>query len=431
MNGNFSPSLWLNKFMAWGAANIWTANTLLEIIFIAICLAIGWILGRMLRKRITNTIENSKLPVRIKRIALSIRRLIPAAISLILLVTTAQILSSPWIDMSMPLAIAVSKVLFAWIAIGIALQIIEHPLIRSISFWAIWIIAALSIFDVLEPTLNTLDNLALNIGKVRLSALEVVKGGLLLLILLYVALFVSTFFEREVLKSKTLTRSSQVLIAKTIRIVLILIAVIIGLNSAGIDLSMFTVLSGAIGLGIGFGLQRSISNIFSGMLLLMDQSIKPGDVIELEKNGTYGWVNKMAARYTEVVTRDNKSYLIPNDEFITQRVVNWSHGNSLIRIELPFAVNYDSNPHNVIRIAIEIANRPDRRIVDKPKPVCYLRAFGDSAMDFILYFWITDAEHGITSIKSQILLDLWDALKAAGIKIPHPQRKNPAATEEN
>jgi len=283
----------------------------------------------------------------------------------------------------------------------------------------IWCVAALSIFGLLDQTTEILDSIGFSIGDFRLSALAVIKSVVYLFILIYVATFVSSFAERRVLKSTSLKRSSQVLIAKIIRVVLIAIAILIGVNISGIDLSLFAVFGGAIGLGIGFGLQKGISNLFSGMLLLVDRSIEPGDVIELE-NGTFGWVNHMAARYTEIVTRDNKSFLIPNEEFITQRVINWSHGNSLIRLEVEFGVHYNSDPHEVKEIAAQAALDADpKRICRDPSPVCHLVKFGDSSLNFKLRFWIKDAERGITNIRGDVMLSLWDAFKANNIEIPY------------
>ena len=154
----------------------------------------------------------------------------------------------------------------------------------------------------------------------------------------------------------------------------------------------------------------------------MDQSIKPGDVIELDQLGTFGFVNQMAARYTEVVTRDNKSYLIPNEDFITQRVVNWSHSSSLVRLEIPFGVDYKADPRQVIKIAEEVIKKVDRVVAD-PVPTCFLKEFGDSALNFKLQLWITDVEHGVSNITSEILLGLLDAFKTAGISIPYPHRE--------
>ena len=156
------------------------------------------------------------------------------------------------------------------------------------------------------------------------------------------------------------------------------------------------------------------------MLLLMDKSIQPGDVIELENSQTFGWVNHMGARYTEIITRDNKSYLIPNEEFVTQNVVNWSHGNDrLVRISLEFGVSYDSDIHHVIALAKEAATRPER-VVDKPEPVCWITEFGDSSVNFVLRFWIKDAEGGVSNVKGDVFLSLWDILKENNIEIPFP-----------
>jgi small-conductance mechanosensitive channel len=155
-------------------------------------------------------------------------------------------------------------------------------------------------------------------------------------------------------------------------------------------------------------------------LLLLDRSIKPGDIIEMP-NGAFGWVEKMGARYTEIVTRDNKSYLIPNENFITQQVVNWSHGNTLVRLEVEFGVHYDSDPHQVQILAQQAACRP-ARVVSEPAPLCHLIAFGENALNFKLRFWIKDAEQGVTNIRGDVLLSLWDIFKENEIKIPYPHR---------
>ncbi len=411
------------KLVDWGQKYIWNANTLLELALLVSAFAAGSIVSGLLHDRVSKAIDASNFPLRTKRIARVSRRLIFPATSLGILLAVEKIITSPWIAMDASIMVAVMKALLAWIIIRLSLQIVDNALMRNLFFWIIWIVAALSIFGVLGQTTTALENYKFTMSTFSISALEIIKSILLLIVLMYVALFISTHFERKVLKSKSLTRSSQVLISKMIRIMLLIVAFVIGITSAGIDLSIFAVFSGAIGLGIGFGLQRSVSNLFSGMLLLMDQSIKPGDVIELDNQGTYGFVNQMAARYIEVVTRDNKSYLIPNEDFVTQRVVNWSHGNSLIRLELFFGVHYNSNPHDVIRIAREVAKNTSDRIATTPEPLCYIREFGDSALNFTLRFWITDAEHGITNIKGEVLLGLWDAFKANKIEIPYPHRE--------
>ncbi len=161
------------------------------------------------------------------------------------------------------------------------------------------------------------------------------------------------------------------------------------------------------------------SNLISGVILLLDKSIKPGDVIELED--TFGWITSLGARYVSVNTRDGKEYLIPNEDLITHRVVNWSFSNQLVRLEIPIGVSYDSDPHEVRRIVREAAVQP-ARVDETTAPVCHLTGFGDSSLDFLLRFWIRDPQNGVVNIKGEVLLAVWDALKANGIEIPYPHR---------
>lgn len=411
-----------DQLVLWFGTHFWTVDFLYEGIIIAISFVLGIIAYKFSDARIKEAIDALEIPIRVKRALKNFRKLILPAAMLCFMFVGAMIAASPPLGVDISFIRGLMKVLFAWIVIRAASQFIANNIVRNVFSISIWIIAALSIFGILDQTTATLDEFGFSLGKFRISALAVIKGTLSLFILLYIAGFVSTFAERRVLKSKSLTRSSQVLIAKIIRIALITIALIIGVTSAGIDLSIFTVFSGAVGLGIGFGLQKVVSNLFSGLLLLMDKSIEPGDVIELETSGTFGWVQHMGARFTEIITRDNKSYLIPNEEFITQNVVNWSHGDKLIRLHAPFGVHYESDPHEVIAIAKKAAMKP-ARVVDSPAPVCWIVEFGDSSINFDLRFWIKDAEGGVANIRGEVLLSLWDAFKENGIQIPYPHRE--------
>ena len=395
---------------------------ILQLIIIASSFFISAFIYSLSRKKVVEAIDASHMPLRAKRISNNLRRLIFPFIALLGIFLVTQLTKSDLIgDIDTRLCEGVMQVLLAWIIVRTSVQFIENALIRNIFALSILAVLALSIFNVLDQTTSTLDAIAFSVGEFRISALAVIQGIFYIFILLYLASFLSTFAERRVLQSKSLSRSSPVLIAKIIRVMLIVFALLIGITSAGIDLSLVAVFGGAIGLGIGFGLQKGISNLFSGMLLLLDKSIEPGDVIELE-NGTFGWVDHMGARYTEIITRDNKSFLIPNEDFITQRVVNWSHGDSLIRLQISFGVHYDSDPHHVKEIAETAAASPER-VVDDPKPVCWLVEFGDSSINFSLRFWIKDAQAGVTNIKGQVMMALWDAFKENDIQIPYPHRE--------
>ncbi|HQX28252.1 MAG TPA: mechanosensitive ion channel [Alphaproteobacteria bacterium] len=406
----------------WLSANLLTTDTFIQLIMIASAFLFGAILYRMIRGRILAAIDRAEMPIRIKRTITSLQELLMPLLALAVLFVMSMLARSDVIGMESPLNDGAMKLLLAWIVIRFALEFVENSFVRNIMTVLILTIAALSVFGMLDETTAALDAIGFSFGKVRFSALALIKGAMSIFILLYLALFASTFLERRVLKSKSLTRSSQVLIVKVMRVVLIVFAILVGVTSSGIDLSIFTVFMGTVGLGVGFGLQKVVSNLFSGMLLLMDKSISPGDIIELENTGTYGWVNHMAARYTEIVTRDNKSYLIPNEDFITQRVINWSHGNRLLRLDVKFGVHSDSNPHEVVKLAVKAAKKP-ARVVETPEPTCNLAEFGESSLNFGLSFWIKDAEQGLGNVKGEVLLALWDAFKANGIRIPYPHRE--------
>lgn len=406
----------------WCVSYFWSADTLLQVALIAGAFIIGSIAYRFIRKPLTKKVDAMHVPFTAKRVLHNLRKLIFLLIVLTLIFATTRIIGVSVMGIDIGLSIVIMKLLMAWIFIRAAVQLIGNKLVRNFFAFSIWAIAALSIFGVLTETTTALNAIGFNIGEGRLSALAVIKGLFSIFALLYLALFISTFAERRVLMVKSLNRSSQVLVSKIVRITLIVFALLIGITSAGIDLSLFAVFGGAIGLGIGFGLQKGVSNLFSGMLLLMDRSINPGDVLEM-KDGTFGWVQHMGARYTEVVTRDNKSFLIPNEDFITQQVVNWSHGNTLIRVEVTFGVDYSHNPHEIGKIAIEAASHAHERICEDPTPVCHFVEFGDSSLNFKLRFWIKDAEKGVTNMRAAVMLALWDAFQENNVKIPYPHRE--------
>jgi small-conductance mechanosensitive channel len=225
-----------------------------------------------------------------------------------------------------------------------------------------------------------------------------------------------------------LTPAVEVLASKLVRMTLLTLAVVLALGSIGIDLTAFAVFSGAVGVGVGFGLQKVVSNLVSGVILLLDRSIKPGDVIEID--GTYGSVSTLNARYASVLTRDGKEYLIPNEDLITQRVTNWSFSNDLIRLHAKVGISYESDPHEAIRLALEAA-RNIPRVLNDPAPNCVLLEFGDSTVNLELRFWIRDPANGTANIRSQVMLNLWDLYHQHGIGMPYPQRditlRNPDA----
>src|SRR6266566_4911596 len=289
--------------------------------------------------------------------------------------------------------------------------------IGMIAFVAIVALMQVGILALLGPVGDALDSVAVSIGGLRVSPLLVLKTAALLVLAVWAASALSNFLERRVHGASDLTPSFQVLIGKLARLTLMTLAILIVVRSTGIDLSALAIFTGALGVGVGFGLQKIVSNFVSGIILLLDKSIKPGDVITV--GDSYGWVNSMNTRYIAVITRDGREVLIPNEDLVTQRVVNWSYTKEEIRLDVPFGVDVASDPHQVRRVAVEAAAAAPR-VLAEPAPVCHFVAFGSKSLDFMLRFWIDDPIAGVTNVRGFVLLALWDAFKREGIEIPSP-----------
>ena len=308
----------------------------------------------------------------------------------------------------------------AWLVIVFATRLIANPIARSLVRWAAWAWVTLRLLGLTEETVRILDGLAISAGSFRISLWIVVKAVLWLGVLFFIARFVARSADGRIRSNQDISPSMQVLAVKIVQILAYAFAFFVGLKVVGVDLTGLAVLSGAIGVGLGFGLQKVVSNLVSGVIILLDKSIKPGDVISLGE--TFGWINALGARYVSITTRDGKEYLIPNEDLITGQVVNWSHSNEFVRLDIYFGTSYGDDPHLVRRIAIEAASSVHRVLTSKPA-VCHIVGFGDSSVDYVLRFWISDPTGGLTNIRGNVYLALWDAFQANGISIPFPQRE--------
>ncbi|HUL82457.1 MAG TPA: mechanosensitive ion channel domain-containing protein [Gammaproteobacteria bacterium] len=308
----------------------------------------------------------------------------------------------------------------AWVVIRLVSQAAPSPTWAKLITWVVWSVAALSILRLLEPTIVMLDSAALDFTpRLRISLYSVIKSALALAVLLAIARYVTRLFETRVRASRTLSASAQVLFTKLFRATLVAVAIVIGIHSLGIDLTAIAVLLSALGLGAGFGLQKVISNMVSGVVLLIDQSIRPGDVISV--SGTYGWVTSLGGRYVSVVTRDGVEHLIPNETLISERVENWTHTNSHTRLKIPVRVAYDTDVHRAIDMCVQAACQTPR-VLAEPECRCLLVAFGDNGLELEVRIWIGDAHNGVQNVKSAVLLRIWDLFREAGIRVPPPQR---------
>lgn len=274
-------------------------------------------------------------------------------------------------------------------------------------------------FEIAREYLDT-ERLTLQIGNFKISLYTAIKSLLSIIVIFWITAIISEFSEKRIKSMKKIRASNKALFQKILQIVIYFAAFLITLNILGIDLTSLTVLSGAIGIGLGFGLQKIAANFISGMILILERSLKPDDLIEME-DGTFGYVRKSTSRSTLLETFDGKEIIIPNEDFITKRVTNWTLTNSKARIDIPFGISYGSNIEKARDLALEAAKKHPRTLQD-PEPACYLRNFGDSSVDFIILFWIEDITEGRWNAKSEVMFDLWHKFKENNIEIPFPQR---------
>ena len=401
----------------WFFDDVLVWDTLIQLPIVAGALILAWVLARMTRPWVTARIDAGALPT---IFAAATQRLVPLvfpAIAVILLWSSVGIAAQ--LDWSLGLIRVVASLLTAWLVIRYVSSVIGRGFWTRIIATGVWVLAALNIVGLLDPTIDFLDGISFTLGEWRVSLLALIKGLAVLGVMLWLSAVLSGLIERRMAKSSEFSPSIRVLFGKLIKVGFIALAFVAALTSIGIDLSGLAIFSGALGVGIGFGLQRIVGNLVSGISLLLDKSIKPGDVIEI--GGTYGWIDQLNARYASIVTRDGTEHLIPNEELITQRVINWSHSNDRIRLKIPIGIHYKSDVRKAIALCLEAAAVP-ARIIKDPTPACFIVGFGDSSVDLELRIWISDPQNGTSNIKGETLLEVWDRFHEHGIEIPYPQR---------
>ncbi|HLL58368.1 MAG TPA: mechanosensitive ion channel domain-containing protein, partial [Allosphingosinicella sp.] len=264
-----------------------------------------------------------------------------------------------------------------------------------------------------------LDRAGFSLGTRRFSLLTVLQIAVTLLVLFAIIRLVSRVINHSIRRTKGLDATQQLLAQKLAGLGLLVVAFFIGIDIVGIDLTALAVFSGAFGLAVGFGLQKTFGNLIAGIILLMDRSIKPGDVIVVGES--FGHVTKIGVRAVSIVTRDGKEHLIPNENLMTQEVENWSYSNTNVRIHIPVGVSYSCDLALAQKLMIDAAMVPSR-VLKTPRPTVWLRGFGDSSVDHEILVWIRDPEAGVGNVQSEILNRLWVLFKENRIEIPFPQR---------
>lgn len=284
---------------------------------------------------------------------------------------------------------------------------------------SVWIVVALHLLGWLPAVLDGLDGMAMQMGQKRVSVLAVGKLVLAVAVLWMLALWIARLIENRISQAAYVNAGMQVALVKLSKFLLLVLAFMLALDAVGIDLTALTVFGGALGVGLGFGLQRIASNFISGFIVLFDRSIRPGDVITI--GDKFGWVQELRARYVVVRDRDGVDRLIPNETLITNEVINWSFGDRNVRLKIPVSISYDNDPEQALALLLEAA-KTNPRVLAEPAPGTRLIEFGDSGIKLELRVWIQDPESGLASVRSDINLAIWRAFKAAGIVIPYPQR---------
>lgn len=317
------------------------------------------------------------------------------------------------------LATPAMVLLVASAAIVLGSSVIASPFWRRGFVVLAVITSGLHVFGILDPVLGALDSVGMDLGEARVTLLTLGKAALLLAVFVRLGVTAAGFVERRLADVKELTPSTRVLLSKTARIGFYVLAVLLALGSVGIDLTALTVFSGAVGVGVGFGLRNVFANLISGLILLLDKSIKPGDVIEI--GGVYGWITQLRGRFVSVITRDGKEYLIPNEDLITSQVVNWSFSDSNVRLKVPVGVSYGTDVSKALELMVEAATGVER-VLHFPKPIALFMEFGDSSLNLELRVWIRDPQNGVSNITSDINLAIYDAFNENGVTIPFPQR---------
>jgi small-conductance mechanosensitive channel len=326
--------------------------------------------------------------------------------------------ASTWPSRSYLLSIA-AKLALAWLIIRLVTSVIRNStLVRLVSLSA-WLVAALSIVGQLDPVIEALDSVAIVLGGLRLTPLLLIKLGVLLIAALWLTNITSNFVESRITQSSDLTPSLQVLLVKMIRVGLMVFAVAVVLSAVGINLSALAIFSGAAGVGIGFGLQKIVANFISGIILLVDKSVKPGDLVTIGDSS--GRISAMKTRYISVAAGDGREFLIPNEDLVTQKVTNWTYTDKNTLVKVLFGTNYDADPRLVCKLAIETAAGAPRALKNKP-PNCILTEFAESGMKFSLTFWIADPD-GMDNVKSDVMLALWETFRRENIKVAYPVRE--------
>lgn len=407
-----------------------TPVALWQLGIIAIACLVAWLINGALRAYVMrHAPENWKLAIGgINRV------LFP--LSTLLLVLVGKAVLSYWqhtsllhLASTLLVAMAIIRLVVYAVRYIIAPGGLLKTLENSISAF-IWVMLALYLGGLLPQLVKTLQDIQFHIGKNPVNLYLVLQGLLIIILTIFIALWISRMIENKMMRTVELNMNLRVVLSKLLRIVLLFIAVLIALSAVGLDITLLSVFGGALGVGLGFGLQRIASNYVSGFIILLDKSMQIGDVITVESH--YGVVTDLRTRYLVVRKLDGTEVIIPNELLIINPVINHSFSDHKARVQMPIQISYDSSLELAIQLIAEILKQHVRILVT-PEPTVHVKGFGESGIDLMITGWIPDPEEGSAALQSELYIAIWQAFQSHQIVIPYPQREvrvlNTAATE--
>jgi small-conductance mechanosensitive channel len=325
------------------------------------------------------------------------------------------------LDIAQILAIALILIRLVVYLVRYILQ--PNPLLNAyenILSFILWIFVALYLFGILKPILNTLESITFSFGEKAFSILLVIQLLIGIFVSIIVAMTLGRFIENRLMKINQLSLNGRVMINKVLRIALYVIAVVIALDTIGLDLTFLSVFGGAFGVGLAFGMQKIASNYISGFTILLDKSVQIGDILTIGEH--YGIVNSIQSRYTVLRKLDGVEVIIPNETLIAENIVNHTSSDRKVRVAIDIQIGYNSSVDEATKIMTSCCNAQDRVIKENPEPTVYLMNFGESGIDLKLVFFILDAEEGTYRLRSDINKEIWKQFTERNIEIPFPQR---------
>ena len=401
-------------------ADISTPAALWQLVIVIAALCLAWAVNGALRATVMrNAPESWKIGIG------SINRVLFPLSSLIF-IQIAKLVLAYWQHTSL-LQLA-SKLLLAMAVIRVVVYAVRYILapggllktLEHVVASFIWLALALHLSGVLPELLNTLEEIKFSIGKNPVNLLLALQAIFTIILTILIALWFSRVLENKLMSAENVNMNLRVVLTKLLRIVLLFVAILIALSAVGLDITLLSVFGGALGVGLGFGLQRIASNYVSGFIILLDKSMQIGDVITVDTH--YGVVSDLRTRYLVLRKLDGTQVIIPNELLIINPVINHSFTDHKARVQMSVQVSYDSPLEQAMELILGIVKQHDR-ILQMPEPAVLIKGFGESGIDLMLSIWIPDPEEGSASLQSDLYLEIWRAFQKYNISIPYPQRE--------